>query len=129
MELFFNSVWVLLSIAILCLWLRIERRDSKGRHLPLVALGLLIVLLFPVISVSDDLLAAQNPAEVEIALRQDHKTTAVSFISFAIATLPPSVITEPLFCFLGSVASVRLSSPVADNPAMAAIQNRPPPAA
>jgi len=63
MELFLNFSWALLTIASVCLWMRMERRIGAERRLPLVALALLIVILFPVISVSDDLQVLQNPAE------------------------------------------------------------------
>lgn len=129
MEFFFNFVWALLSAAILCIWLRIDNRRSDERRLPLVAVGLLIVLLFPVISVSDDLQAAQNPAEVESSLRQDHKATAAHSILFAVAALPPCVYPGMPFRFLGVTAPTMISAPLVDNPAMAAIQNRPPPGA
>jgi hypothetical protein len=63
MELFLNFAWALLAIASVCLWMRLERRAGVERRLPLIALALLIVILLPVISVSDDLQVLQNPAE------------------------------------------------------------------
>jgi hypothetical protein len=62
-ELILNLVWVAVGAAALLAWLRWrpESRESKGRQL--VVLLVILALLFPVISMTDDLWAAQNPAE------------------------------------------------------------------
>lgn len=77
MELLSNLVWIAVALALWCLWLA-EQRHARGASLPsgirvqLVALGLLTLILLPVISVSDDLQASHNPAEVErTCLRND----------------------------------------------------------
>jgi hypothetical protein len=41
------------------------------RRTQMVALAVLILILFPVISVTDDLQAIQNPAEVDSCLRRE----------------------------------------------------------
>jgi hypothetical protein len=66
MELLLNFAWLLLALPAYCLW-----RDSKGacpqrRFSPwqcLLALGCLLVILFPVISATDDLRAMRAEAE------------------------------------------------------------------
>jgi hypothetical protein len=72
MELFLNSAWALLAVAIVYLWLRLGRRAVSERQMSFVALVMLIVILFPVISVSDDLWSIQNPAETDTCQRRDH---------------------------------------------------------
>jgi hypothetical protein len=69
-ELLSNLAWIAVALALWCIWLA-ERRRARAASLPsgvrvqVVALALLTVILLPVISVSDDLQAAHNPAEVE----------------------------------------------------------------
>ena len=94
-----------------------------------VALVMLIVILFPVISVSDDLWSIQNPAETDTCQRRDHRVCCSHSIFPAIAALPEPVLAELRFGYQ-SIA-VPHDRPFVDveNPALAPIQNRPPPAA
>ncbi|MFZ0745499.1 MAG: hypothetical protein WAM85_13895 [Terracidiphilus sp.] len=129
MELFLNSVWALVATVILCYWLRLEERDKAKRRLSFVALTMLIVILFPVISVSDDLWSLHNPAETDTCQRRDHLAPCPHFIFPAVAALPESAPAELAF------GSLRLTVPLSpqplgvENPALDPIQNRPPPAA
>lgn len=77
MELLSNLVWIAVALALWSVWL-IDRRHGRGASLrpgigaQLSALAVLTLILLPVISVSDDLQASQNPAEVErTCLRND----------------------------------------------------------
>lgn len=128
MEVFLNSAWALLTLASVCLWLRFDRREKSERRLPLIALAMLMVMLFPVISVSDDLWAIQFPAEADSSVRRDHAATAAHAFFPAVA-MPEAIFgrlalyhersSEPLFH-----ASLPVNRPAADR-----IQNRPPPSA
>jgi hypothetical protein len=129
MEFALNTGWVLLAALMFCLWLRFGPRTGTDRRLQFVALALLILILFPVISVTDDLLAAQNPAEVDSCLRRDHATSTPHSIFPAAATLPPSIVAEIPFGFLRFTAPRELSAPTVDHPGLEDLQNRPPPAA
>ena len=71
-ELLFNLVWVLVSLAMLSGWLSLGLRcRSRERWISGVAVVLLVVLLLPAISMTDDLMAASAPAETEHMLRPD----------------------------------------------------------
>jgi hypothetical protein len=129
MEFVLNLVWALLVVVILCLWLRSGPRSSANRPVQLAALAVLVLTLLPVISVTDDLQAMQNPAETDSCLRRSQATAAHQAIFPAIATLPPPVFTELTFGFLGFAALGNHAAPPAHRPALASIQNRPPPAA
>jgi hypothetical protein len=94
-----------------------------------VALAVLILILFPVISVTDDLQAAQNPAETDCCLRRNHACSTPHSIIPAIAALPLPVFAELSFGALHVVAPGSLPAPLLENPALAPVQNRPPPAA
>ena len=76
MELLFNLLWVGLSIGLIWLWLLSRRRWQDdalgpGGHMQIAALAILIIILFPVVSLTDDLLACTAPAEVEHIVRRD----------------------------------------------------------
>jgi len=129
MELVLNLAWALLATVMVCAWLRFDGRTGVNRRLQLVALAVLLLILFPVVSVTDDLQAAQNPAEADCLVRRNHACVAQHSIF-------PHLSTPPMQIFAGlSFGVLRSSTPgiplvrVSDHPALAAIQNRPPPSA
>jgi hypothetical protein len=129
MELTLNLVWALLAIAILSLWPRFAPRNGADRRTQFVALAVLILVLFPVISVTDDLMATQNPAEADSCLRRDFVVHSAHTVFPVAATLP-----HPAFAQL-SVGVSQVGAPTAvtayvlHHPGLSAIENRPPPAA
>jgi hypothetical protein len=88
MELVLNVAWLLLAVVMIFLWLRYAPRDGCNRRMQLVSLPVVIFILLPAISMTDDLLAAQNPAESDGCLRRDHDYANPQFIFPAVATLP-----------------------------------------
>jgi hypothetical protein len=74
-EILSNLVWVAVAAALLAVWLTGRWRGRAESLLPaigmqLVALAVLVVILLPVISVTDDLQANTNPAETERMARR-----------------------------------------------------------
>ncbi|MGC1462900.1 MAG: hypothetical protein WA802_11910, partial [Terracidiphilus sp.] len=99
------------------------------RHMSFVALVMLIVVLFPVISVSDDLWSIQNPAETDTCQRRDH-SAACPHASFpAVAALPEAAFLGLTFDVLSHDAPRQAQFFAIQSPALHSIQNRPPPAA
>jgi hypothetical protein len=129
MELTLNLVWALLAIAILWLWPRFAPRHGTDRRTQFVALAVLILVLFPVISVTDDLLATQNPAEADSCLRRNYVVQSAHTIIPVAATLPQPVFAQLSFGFFHIAAPTLLTAFVVDHPGLTAIENRPPPAA
>lgn len=129
MELVFNSVWALISIASVCLWLRFGRGTANGRHLSLIALVMLVAILFPVISVSDDLWSIQNPAETDTLLRRDHRDSGIHTQFLLLSALPCIAALALTFEFQRFDVPRLAIVPVIDNPALESIDNRPPPTA
>jgi hypothetical protein len=129
MELALNLAWSLLAIAMTFLWLRQAPRGASSRRAQAVALGLLLVILLPAISMTDDLMAAQNPAEVDCCLGRDHRYSRPQATFPVVPALPAlafagMALSHPRLAPPGIVAA-----PVFDSPALASILNRPPPGA
>ena len=73
MELILNLAWMLLIALLFLRWKSLRPAQQRHPHLQLIALGLIAILLFPAISVTDDLLAPQALAESDsTTLRRDH---------------------------------------------------------
>lgn len=89
---------------------------------------MLVVILFPVISVSDDLWSLQNPAETDTCHRRDQNGGHSQTHFPAAAALSEPSYAVPSFGFV----SLEIPSPERHhgiaNPALQAIENRPPPA-
>ena len=129
METILNLIWILLAVTVGGLWLRHGPRDRAGRRTQIAAVVMLILILFPVISVSDDLQAALNLAEEDAYLRRSMTGAGQHSTSPVIAMLPPSALTEIPFVFSRLSAPGYFPMPIVDYPALSAIQNRPPPTA
>ena len=129
MELFLNSAWAVMAMVIVFLWLRLERRTKAETRFSFIALAMLIAVLFPVISVSDDLWSLQNPAEADTYQRRDHLGSSPHTIFPVISALPETAAAELSFGFLGFVAPLSHTKLCVENPALAPIQIRPPPSA
>jgi hypothetical protein len=89
----------------------------------------LLLILFPVISLTDDLQAALNPAEADFCLRRDQGNSLPHSILSPVAALPLSGLNELSFSAQRMAAPGGLEAPIFDLPALAPIQNQPPPPA
>jgi hypothetical protein len=70
-ELFLNIIWFATSLLLVTWWIRLARRErTRDEVSAMIALALLLVLLFPVISMTDDLVAINNSAEAEHMMRR-----------------------------------------------------------
>jgi hypothetical protein len=129
MEIILNLAWIFLAAVIVWLWLRDAPCEGASRRLQMIALAMLIAILFPVISVTDDLQTVQNPAELDCCARRNHAALCPHSIISAVAALPPPAFAQPSSGFLRFVAPSSFPVAALDNPALAPIQNRPPPVA
>lgn len=128
MELLLNLVWLALAVAVFCLWPRVVPPAAVSRCGQFVALTILTLVLFPVISITDDLLAAQNPAEIDCCLRKVHEVSGAHSIIPAVFALPQPAFAEVSFGFHRLAAPRGPATPTVEHPGLAAVQNRPPPA-
>ncbi|HEY1984087.1 MAG TPA: hypothetical protein VGG85_01690 [Terracidiphilus sp.] len=129
MELLLNLAWLSVAATMVSLWLRSDFGGRADRGRQLIAIVVLIAILFPVISVSDDLLAIQNASEVDNILRRDHLVPSDIHPVQPILTVPAQL----LFAALGVgfsrfVTQGYLPVPKPVHPGLASIDNRPPPA-
>jgi hypothetical protein len=112
--------------------MRYDSQAGASRWTQFAALALLIMILFPVISVTDDLQMAQNPAEADayyLCTRRDHAVAGPHSIFPIAAALPIPVFAGISFGHPHYAAPSNLPAPTVLSPALAAIQNRPPPVA
>ena len=72
MELALNLVWMFTAAVLLGLWYRHAPRRGVGRLLQASALIALILVLLPVVSVTDDLHFSAVAAETELGQRREH---------------------------------------------------------
>jgi hypothetical protein len=72
MELFLNLVWLTLSVLLVWGYVALAPAPLKTpKATAIIALALLILVLLPVISMTDDLAAISNPAETDHFIRRD----------------------------------------------------------
>ena len=80
MEILLNCVWLILGVSLIATWsvlgwrqpdrrLAAEEQSLPSRRVQFIAVLMLIILLFPVISLTDDLARCTAPQETERALR------------------------------------------------------------
>jgi hypothetical protein len=129
MELTLNLGWALLAALMIGFWMRYGPREGASRRMQVVALGLLLAILFPVISVSDDLQSLNNPAEIDTSVRRNHVAVNPHSILPAVASLVYPVVTELSLGAPRFAALDRTPLPVKDHACLNAVDNRPPPAA
>lgn len=129
MELALNLAWLTLAVSMVWAWVKHAPRAGVDRRVQFVALALVILILLPAISVTDDLMAARNPAEIETCVRRHHdcldlhaQVTATTALVVALfAGLPQ----EPA----QSYASYPLPAPILHEPLLSSLETRPPPMA
>ncbi|MGO8932773.1 MAG: hypothetical protein ACLQDA_03605 [Terracidiphilus sp.] len=129
METILNLTWLILTFVLVRLWLLYAPQKGASRRMQIAALAMLIVVLFPVISVTDDLWSIQYPAETDTSLRRGYLASNLHSIFPAAAALPELTVAD------SGIACRRLEIPLQspliaiDNPGLDPIENRPPPAA
>lgn len=129
MELILNLIGAFVALALVCVWLRIGPRAGEVRRTQIVALAILILILFPVISITDDLVTAQNPADPDSCLRKVRELQALRQI-LPMALVQPQPAVEYIAFGLLRLAEPGVSAVLTvDSPALAPVENRPPPTA
>ena len=130
MELVLNLGWVVLVTLMCWLWLRHPARcEGRGRWAQLASLALVLVMMFVVITMYDDMAMAQNPTETSCFAREELLGARAHAMLHPVANFTQALFSGPSFeaFYLGVVSNH--PAPALRPPAMGSIQNRPPPAA
>jgi hypothetical protein len=131
LELVLNLGWMALATVMCWLWVHHARRQGPGRRVQFIGLALVLVTMFVVITMYDDMAMAQNPAETRSFQREDD----LGAHAHAHAPLHPAVASTPTLAAELPVHTFRfalpgsLLVPTMKVPILFSIQNRPPPAA
>ena len=128
MELALNLGWVALATAMCWLWVLHARRDDRGRSVQIVSLGLVLVMMFVVITMYDDMAMAQNPAEIRCFQREDDLGAHAHAPLHPVMASTPTLAAEPPFNTFRFTVSGSPFVPTVKVPALSSIRNRPPPA-
>lgn len=129
MELFLNVCWLMLALAAVLGWR--QQSQSTRRRSPfvcLLALSCTLILLFPIISESDDLHAMRQEMEessVKVKAGEGDRSSQASPKLHAPALPASAQAIRPVEVLLGLVESRRLSKPLVTAGARA--HNRAPP--
>ncbi|MGA3133937.1 MAG: hypothetical protein ABSD59_24515 [Terracidiphilus sp.] len=129
MELALNLGWLALATAMCWLWVRYARREGWGRSAQLVSLGLVLVMMFVVITMYDDMAMAQNPAETRCFQREDDLGVHAHLPLHPAVALTPTLAAELYINPVRFAVPGSLLVPAVKVPVLFSIQNRPPPAA
>jgi len=129
MELVLNLAWVVLAALMCWLWIGCASREGADLRTQFVALVLVVLILFPVISVTDDLIATQNFVETDCCQRRNH---VYAGNHPTLHPVPEFVLPSIAAISSGSIhfaALGKLFTPTVKTPALRSIRNRPPPVA
>ena len=132
MELTLNLAWMILTALMCAMWVRYAPLKGPGgvdRRTQIVALALVLLILFPVISETDDIVMAQNPAETDSLQRKGHAVENAQNPLHPVAKMIMPVIAESASESSQIIQQGHLRALKAMVPAMGRIQSRPPPAA
>jgi hypothetical protein len=123
MELLLNILWLALALPAFWVWRRKPEcavaRQRFGGYCPVLLLGCVLVLLFPVVSATDDLHAMRPEMEESNPFSSVHKQYGASRASaithstgnFLASFVPFSLHGDDEFCGLTSISSTRLPEP------------------
>jgi hypothetical protein len=127
MELALNLEWIAMAAAMCWLWVHHARREGPGRSAQFVSLALVLVIMFAVITMYDDMAMAQNPAETRCFQREDDLGAHAHAPFHPVVASTPTLAAElPFNTFRFAVPGSPLV-PTVKVPALSSIQNRPPP--
>jgi len=127
-EILLNLAWAALAILMVGLWLRVGDHKETDRRRQIVAILVLIAILFPVISVSDDLVAMQNATEQNGTERRDLLQSAGDHSIQSLAAVVFVLTLDPGTGAVHFVCARRFAIHKIEHPELSSIENRPPPA-
>ena len=128
-EILLNLVWAALALMIVCQWLRMDSSSGTNRRRQIIAIAVLLAILFPVISVSDDLMSMQSATETDTCQRRDYLAASATHPVLPFAAIVNALAFDVSFGSPGFVAARSLSHPSLQHCSLGVAGNRAPPAA
>jgi hypothetical protein len=129
-EILLNLVWAALALLIVGLWLRVGSPAGSDRRRQIIAIAVLIAILFPVISVSDDLIAAvQSSSEQDTCQRRDYLASLNTHPLLPFAAIVSALIFDMNFGSPRFMIARSLPLPSVEHPELGVTGNRAPPVA
>ena len=128
MESVLNLEWLAVAVAMCWLWMRHARREGPERSTQLVSLALVLITMFTVIAMYDDMAMAQYPAEARCFQREDDFGAHSHTQFHPVMVWTPTLVAELPFNGLGFAVPGSPDAPVVKVPVFSSLQNRPPPA-
>lgn len=128
MESVLNIAWALTSLSLILFWAKSSARDRVPRSVQFLALVMTVLLLLPVISLSDDLQTMQGPSETDTCVRRALHSDENHPATHPVSTTFPQQVVDSL-----SLISMIQEVHVSDRPAPLAtvwthsLDSRPPP--
>jgi hypothetical protein len=129
MEMALNLGWTAMATAACWLWVYHARRAGRGWAAQFVSLALVLVIMFAVITMYDDMAMVQNPAETRCFQREDDFGAHEHAQLHPVVASTPALAVELPFNTIRRAVPCSLSVPTVKVPALSSIQKRPPPAA
>jgi len=129
MEIILNLAWGFCSLGLIWFWVRTRAANQAPRRTQILALAVVVLLLLPVISLSDDLMAMQGPAETDSSLRRSvHSDEGHPSVVPASLALPEQMMTALVLSgfSIEVVENYRAAPPAPDH--SRSLYSRPPPA-
>ena len=129
MELALNLGWLALATAMCWMWVYHARREGCRRWAQFISLSLVLVTMFVVITMYDDMAMARNPAETRCFQREDDSGAHAQATFHPVVASAPALAAQLSFNAFRFAVPGSLLVPTVEVPALSSIQNRPPPAA
>lgn len=125
MELLLNLAWLLLALPAFWLWSK-SSGESAGRKFTalqcLLALGCLLVLLFPVVSATDDLRAMRTEMEESQVSKRSLRQSSTDKASAWKSHNPPALISSATPFLTNDIVWLQFATPFLSIPAAPAIE-------
>jgi hypothetical protein len=129
MELILNIAWAVFSLTLIVLWMKSSASDRIPRRVQILALAMTVLLLLPVISLSDDLQAMQGPSETDTCLRRVLHSDDTHPSVFPVSPAFPEAIVTEIMLVGFSQEALQIDRPAPPTTLLTrSLDSRPPPA-
>jgi len=126
-EIVLNLAWALCSAGLIAYWWRYRAANTQPMRMQVFALSMAVLLLLPVISLSDDLASMQGASETDGSVRRILHENHAHLTTPAFMALPKGVTASITFPgWIRECVSLNTPSSVAMRISQA-LSNRPPP--